>query len=256
MPKEPVDIFSVWEGVYETFSEACGESDAFNDKSWLERQANRTREAVAALESKTLGTSKDYPLAAAVALVLAQKDFISILDFGGGMGLHYFDLLAKLPETTDKIFFTVVENSATVACVPKEVKKYSNLQLFSDLSQVQGKFDVVHMGSTLQYVDDWKSLVARCVISYAPAVFIFSDLLAGDIPDFVTHQLCYGKKIPSHFFNYENFKNHMQKTHGYKLIYESKFVHKILGQEDVYPNFALPESHRIDRGLNVIFYRP
>ncbi len=112
----------------------------------------------------------------------------------------------------------------------------------------------MQIGSTLQYVNDWQKLLSMLVTSYKPAYFVFCDLLAGDIPTFVSHPIFCDKKIPHRFFNWNIFKQYMEDNCGFKVIFESKFIHKILVQEEVFPNFVLPELNQIVCALNAVFY--
>lgn len=133
-----------------------------------------------------------------------------------------------------------------------QMEQFRKLRFYSDLQDIEGGFDIVHIGSTLQYIDDWQGLLEGLITNYKPKYFVFSDLLAGAIPTFVTHQLFYGKRIPHHFFNWDKFI-FLLKDLGFSLLYTSKFMRSILGQDNVFPNFGLSESHRIDRPLHAIF---
>ena len=72
---------------------------------------------------------------------------------------------------------------------------------FSDtLPRGVEKVDIVHLGSSLQYIEDWRALIGE-LARYRPHYFLLTDLLAGDIPTYATAQNYYGSKIPCWFFN-------------------------------------------------------
>lgn len=247
-------LFSVWEGVYESFSHAGGDIDAFESQSWIQKQQIEVNKA---LESLKVGghASQDYPLSLVVAMALATHDKLTILDFGGGMGIQYIELLAKVPDARTKVRYHIVEGQSLNKNLPPDLKHFPNLSFHTSLEDIQENVDIIHTGSSIQYIEDWKNLLTRLTQQFKAKYLIFSDLLAGNVPTFVSHQLYYDKKIPHVILNWDEFEKFVTKDIGYILRYKSKFIRKILDQEEVYPNFGLPETHRIERGLNVIFVR-
>ena len=115
--------------------------------------------------------------------------------------------------------------------------------------------DIIHIGSTLQYIENWKNLLTTLNERYRPKYFVFSDLLAGDIPTFVSHQIFYEKKIPHLFINFSEFLRVLEDNLHLDLIFKTKFVRPILNQEDIFPNSDLPQKYRIDRPCNLVFLR-
>lgn len=244
------EVFSVWEGVYESFEEAGGDHDAFETDRWIEKQKETTKAHLENLK-KGVGISKDYPLPLVVSILLAQKDKVSVLDFGGGMGAQYLDVLSKVLGSEENLAFVVVDGKKSIENRPKELDRFDNLSFYDDLGEVDQRFDIVHIGSTLQYIEDWEGLLRTLVERYDPEYFVFSDLLAGDIPTFVSHQKYYGKKIPHRFFGLGDILD-LFSHFGYQSLFKSLFVHKILGQEKVFPNQGILEKHRISRGMNLV----
>lgn len=244
-------FFSVWEGVFKSFEDARGDLDAWETDIWLGKQKERISKAFNNYKEK-ISISKDYPLSLVVAMLKAQKKRISILDFGGGMGVHYLDVLSKVPEAEKTIQYVIVDGKSTLQNVPSFMRNFDNLVYCSDLQDVKGIFDVVHIGSTLQYIENWKELLQEFIEKFNPQYFVFSDLLAGDIPTFVSHQIFYEKKIPHLFVNIDEFCQFLN-TLRFTLLFKTKFVHPILCQEEVFPNFNLPKTHQMDRSVNVVF---
>lgn len=251
-------LFSVWEGVYQSFEEAGGDFDAFDTDIWIEKQKKRAltyHEWLSVSENSipTPAVSKDYPLPLVVSMLLSSKKEISVIDFGGGMGTQYLEVLSKVPGVKNKLKYFIVDSNATISNVPEEVKNYKNLFFFENFEEIDQTFDIIHIGSVLPYIKNWQKLLNGLVERFKSKYLVFSDLLAGEVPTFVTHQIFYEKKIPHWFINFKELTKVIEKD--YRQIYCSKFVHKILEQEEVFPNFALPEKYRIDRAMNVVFYR-
>jgi len=245
----------VWEGVFNNFKEAGGDLDAFESDTWINKQKDKICHHLYQLENVALGVSKDYPLSIVVSMLLSQQDKVSIMDFGGGMGFQYLELLAKVPLAKEKVMYAIVDGKQTLDALPNQMRMYRNLHFSTTLEMFKNSFDIVHIGSTLQYIENWRELLHNLNHRYQPKYFVFSDLLAGDIPTFTSHQLFYGKKIPHLFLNWNEFANYMSSDLGFLVHFKSKFIHNILNQEDIFPNFGIPPTHQIDRGLNVIFCR-
>lgn len=246
-------LFSVWEGVFKSFSEAGGDLDAFDSDIWIEKQKKKIKNVFNEYE-KGNTFSRDYPLPLVLAMVLAQKKKVSVLDFGGGMGMQYLDVLGKVPNAKESVEYVILDGNVTIRNVPNFMNQFKKLRYYSDLTQVKRKFDIVHIGSTLQYIEDWRGLLTYLVQKFDPLYFVFSDLMTGNIPTFVSHQIFYGKRIPHIFLSSRNFLEYVQR-YNYKIIFHSKFIHEILGQEKIFPNFGLPKCFQLDRPSHLVFMR-
>lgn len=244
-------LFSVWEGVYDSFKEADGDLDAFDSSLWLNKQKERINIALEDYKQNNF-VSKDYPLSIIVAMLLSfSKNSISILDFGGGMGLQYLDMIAKIPESENKIDYYVIDGKASIDNRPDEINQFKKLYFLSDVNNVNKKIDIIHIGNTLQYIEDWKNLLLTLNNKFKPKYFVFSALLVGDIQTFVSHQIFYDKNIPVTMLNMNEFKNVLQELF-FENIYQTYFQVPILGYNEL-PNFALPENFRLKHSYNMIF---
>lgn len=253
-------LFSVWEGVYENFSQAGNPSSAFSETIWIEKQRKKILEQFYDLNEKNFipnhVPSYEYPLTVVASLLMAGNKKLSILDFGGGMGSGYLDILSKIPNAIENCNYYIIENEKLIAQLPNELKDLKNLffvNSYANFSRENSPL-ILHFGSSMQYISDWKGLITNLCEELNPEYLVLSDLHAGDIPSFVTNQIFYEHKIPQWFLNYNEVVNFMFEQR-YHLIYQSYFIRKILEQEECFPNFALPESMRIHRPINVIFSR-
>lgn len=248
--------FSIWEGVFNSFAETNCDLDVHADAIWINKQQNKINTQLELLENNSLSSpsaiSRDYPLAIVVAILLAQQDNVNILDFGGGMGSQYLELIAKIPKAMDNIHFHVIDNDATVQNLPSKIHNFTRLTFASTLHSNNFTTDIVHIGSTLHYIDDWQGLLQNLLSIYQPKYLILSDLLAGDIPTFVSCQLYYGKRIPIRMFNLAEVCAFIEQF-GLKNIYQALYEVELLGQKTL-ANFALPEQYRLNNTVNIIFY--
>lgn len=92
---------------------------------------------------------------------------------------------------------------------------------FQSVLPDQGHFDIVHCGSSIEYVDDWLGTLAL-LAGYAPAWMIFVNLPAADNKTFVTTQNYHGKRIPVRFWSFADFVSSVQAL-GYELVFKSRF---------------------------------
>ncbi|MDR1475610.1 MAG: methyltransferase, TIGR04325 family [Holosporales bacterium] len=250
------EIFSVWEGVYGRFKEVKGDLGVFESDHWLNRQKEKLQRALKDFESQ-VSYCKDYPLPIVVAMLIGKRyggggAKLKVFDFGGGVGLQYLDLIAKVPLAEQLVEYTILDNQRTIDTACGCMRQFENLKFLADISE--GEADIVHMGSSLQYVEDWQDLLTKLNKIYKPSYFVFSDLLAGNTPSFVSSQIYFGKKIPNKFLNIEEFTGFL-KGLGFQVSFRSKFMRVILNQDQIFPNHALPSSHRIDRAVNLICHR-
>jgi len=243
-------IFSVWEGVFNSFDEAGGNLDAFDSERWISKQQSLACEAIAKIDEGG-SLTKDYPLPLVVAMLLDAHKKISILDFGGGMGIQYFDLIAKVPAAKEKVHYVIVDGESTLENKPSELSEFQNLIFKASLDEVDKTIDIIHIGSTLQYIENWRSLLAHLCERFTPKYFVFSDLLAGDVPTFVSHQIYYEKRIPSQILSIKDFCDELVSKNFY-ISFASNFSAKILGSTEL-PNINLPNEYRLKYTKNIVF---
>lgn len=248
--------FSVWAGIFESFASAQGAPDVFVDRIWIDKQKAKISSRLETFRkddsTSSLSLTRDYPLATFVAAELARKPSLHLLDVGGGMGEQYLEILARVPAAEKNMRFTIMENSALNSGIPYGLKSFSNLHFISELSELPVDLDMIHFGSSLQYVDDWQAFLKSLLIKPVTNVII-SDFLAGDVPHFVTLQKYGERSIPIRMYNEADFTSFMKEL-GFELSYRSYYDSRVLNLEFL-PNSALPEKYRIKKPLNLVFSR-
>jgi putative methyltransferase (TIGR04325 family) len=246
---------SIWRGVYGSFAEAPDTPPVFNSDVWIVKQAERVLEKLESFDSgpsiPSGAVSNDYPLASMVAL-LAQDQSLRVIDFGGAMGQSYLELIGKVPHARERLEYTIVEVPAVVQNVPEAMRRFEKLVFLDDYRKAPDGADVVHLGSTLQYIDDWQGFLSALIQKFNPRTFILSDLLVGDIPSFVTIQRYYEHSIKVRFINIEEFLRFWTQT-NYSLIYRAYY--QPFGNDSYFPNGALPETHRLKTACHMVFSR-
>jgi putative methyltransferase (TIGR04325 family) len=248
----------IWEGVYHSFSEVPVVGDGFDGEKWIDSSLKK----ITALRSEAeknapLPPTSNYreallPLLAALAY--HEQSSVKILDFGGGIGFTYYQTVCGLPYAEQLEYHIVERESACKAGMQFFGAAYNNLFFHSELPQAEdGLFDIVHSGSALQYIENWKQLISQlCVLSRKYLLLV--DVPAGNIPTFITAQNYHGSKIPARFFNIQELLFAVD-TFGYELIYNSVYEPIILGVEQNLPMQNFEEKYRLKRACNLLFKR-
>ena len=83
---------------------------------------------------------------------------------------------------------------------------------------------------------------------------VLEDLIAGDIPSFITTQAYYGKKIRSRFLNINELIEAVRAL-NYRLIYKSRYTGEILGEVGTLPMENFPPQYKLNYGSHLMFER-
>ena len=231
---------NIWDGIYRTFAEASGVRDAFaEDGTWLEKAVKRTTEG---------RSSQHENFDVILPVVAALTNRPRILDFGGAIGTGFLPIIASGTARND-IEFHVVEVAALVEAGRRIFADDPRIHFHTDIPA--GTFDIVHAGSSLQYVDDWTGML-RTFAARHPKILLFSDVPAGDIETFVTIQNYHGRQIPMRFWNVDEFVRAVESL-GFALVYRARYVPNILGKRGPNPMDNFPPSHRLEYPCHLMF---
>jgi len=238
----------IWEGIYSTFNDAPVDDEVFYSDKWLSKQVQNITDIMGGNQLASI--TKNYPLTPVVAMILQQQEYIKILDYGGGLGKEYLSLINSI-KTFSQIECTIVETSAIVKQGIIIFENDNNITFLDGFPDKNTRFDLVHAGSSLQYVDNWKEFLEE-LVSSKPKYLLLSDILAGDIPSFVTVQLYYGKNIRVRFLNKDElfaWLNHL----GYTIILEEYYDGDIFLNRKALPMDNFPSEYQLKYSQNYIF---
>lgn len=247
-PKTPpaVKFGPIWAGVYSRFDEVPVVGPGFMGDIYIERskqRINRAREDGARFQ--------EHLLPVVVAMVAAGLNRpVVVLDVGGGPGNAYPAVRAALPPST-RLDFHVIENER-VCAIGQGIFPPPGIS-FHEKIPVKLACDVAHIGSALQYIDDWKSFIHGIATVKAPHLLL-SDTFAGDIPSFVTGEHYYGSVLPCRFLNLEELVSTVE-AEGYRLIMKTEFDRTMLGRRDPLPLEALPPKYRLSYAHHLLFQK-
>lgn len=243
-----MNSFNVWDGIYQSFDEVFVEASAFDSDRWLNASEEKL---IQKLKAKKQSGLTDSPLPIVVSMLATSKKRITCLDFGGGVGLHYLNVKECVLCDID-LSYTIVDGKKSCEVAKKHLSIFNDVE-FTDILPSNKIFDIVHVSSAMQYIDDWKALL-REFANYVPEYLVFSDLVAGDNKTFISHQNYYGLKIPYRFYNLNEFIAVVEKL-GYRLIYQSMFFADTLGRYTHIPMNNFPADMQVGYAKNLIFVR-
>lgn len=237
---------NIFDGVYKSFDDAKSKGPGFSSDKWINSSKEKLKKLLDGKEA-VLVYQNLLPFLSSIVL---SRGKIRILDFGGGLGITYATLLKTLDFKEGVFEYHIVENERICSEGRKIFKTDKRIYFHNKLPKISS-VDIVHIGSALQYIKDWKELL-RDLSAYKPRYFLFDDLHAGDITTFATLQNYYESKIPCWFFNLNELISEMRK-HKFDLAYKSKMRITYFGVFQKIPMKNLPKKYRIDDTMCLLF---
>jgi putative methyltransferase (TIGR04325 family) len=93
----------IWEGVYKSFRDAPSSGPGFTGERWIQNSLEKINAVRQDAQKKgTVSSVTQYReslLPFVAAIVLNEFEGVRILDFGGGVGFSYYQVLHGLPRT-------------------------------------------------------------------------------------------------------------------------------------------------------------
>ncbi len=227
------DRRNIWDGVYSSFAEARGDSGVFEQDIWLDKVTGRARALLSLSEGPDsiapIAETREYFLPVIAAMAARPGETLRVLDFGGGLASSYIPLAGMLP-ANQELKFVIVENESVCKAGREMFADDARAEFCAEIPDASEKFDIVHCGSSLHYVDDWKAVLAR-LCAFKPNYFVLADLPAADNKTFVTAQLYHGARIPVRFWNLGEFIAQVESL-DYHLVFKSRYRGSYLGEKE------------------------
>ena len=165
------------------------------------------------------------------------------------MGLAFANLLRSIGEGPPKppIDYLVIDNDRSCRDGAQLFNQMPFVRFSPTLPRNVGDVDIILLGSVLQFVEDYKSVLKRLAAFNAP-YWLFTFVPTGDIPTFASGQKNVpGSTIPVWFFNLGELLEIMRSL-GYQVIFKAPLERKFdMG------NF--PPTHRLPQQCNLLFRR-
>jgi len=254
---DQIKPFHIWEGIYPDFQSAVTEAKGagFSGEVYRSQSLQVATECLVALKSEkpipAFHKQRSTQLPLTVAMMLGDKKQVSILDFGGGLGIGYMTLAESIPADLKRIEYTIVE-------VPEVCQNGMDLHAggrvkYTSVLPTPAKFNLIHAASSLQYIEHWQDLVAKFV-AIKPEYILLSDVFAGSIKSYVTLQNYYESKIPHWFLNLNELLDTFN-SYGYRLAMKSYSTSRRLDVEDTLPMTNFPEDLRLTESLHLLLQK-
>jgi putative methyltransferase (TIGR04325 family) len=240
----------IWKGVYSTYSAVPVVGEGFASDVWLTDTERCTSDAIASLKANFGQVPQNVPqyhalFSLLVASIQSQQRQVRVLDFGGGMGIAFANLLRTIGNA-DGIDYRIVDNDKSCKRGQQLLEEFSSVR-FASVLPLRWTVDVLVLNSVLQFVDDYRELL-KTLAALRPANWLFTFLPAGDIPTFASAQKNVpGSVIPVWFFNQDELVE-ILNGHGYNLAFKSSL-------DRVFDMSNFPASHQLPRQCNLLFRR-
>ena len=235
----------VWEGVYTHRRDVPTHRAEYTGELIDEMVATTTR----ALEQWRAG-HKPVLWHDALALIAgaasAGQRRLSVVDFGGGPGSAYVQLISSLPQSTE-IDCTVVDSEEIVARGRALFEGDRRIRFVTSLTDAPRQPDIVYLNSVLPYIDDYAQVLER-LAALQPRFMFLARLAAGANPTFASRQLNLPGRVFAYWFhNLDELIGILDRC-GYAAVSHSYSEHH-------YDLSNFPETHRTGRFRNVLFAR-
>lgn len=223
-----------YSGVYARLEDVAAAGSGYEDKEWPATAVQYSRWAMAQNESRFIPAAvanETALLPLLVSLTRAKR----ILDFGGATGFSY--IAAKYGSMRGIERYVVVEHPDVCAQGRELFKDDAKVEFVDRIPHEQ--FDVVLIGSSLQYVSDYQGLLKQ-LADLKPRWVLFTKLPAGDNATFATAQVNLpGKTLASWLFNAGEIVSIMDRL-DYKLVFRGA-VDGTINQGQVEPRYRLQQ---------------
>jgi len=146
---------------------------------------------------------------------LAHGGSCRVLDFAGGAGIVYHAIRPFLARP-EGVRWDVVDNPRLVEVGRRYCEDEGRPGLLEELPDPGERYDVVHVNTSLQYIDDPYAILER-LCAHRPDWLVLTRLLAGDTPAFLTSQLVQGVPVACRFLNMGELVGWC-RDRGYSLV--------------------------------------
>ncbi len=182
-----------------------------SQESEQEEIANFTSSQAAIQEAKRgispQSTDHHSLLCALTATLSSQTP--TILDIGGGAGETFAHLIYSCPKQSPSlIVYELPPIVETAKVIFKDEKRIHFVDYLTDLNQT---IDIVFLGSSLQYFEDYPSLLNQ-IMAFHPRIIIIAYTPLTSAPTFVTAQVNMRERvIPIKVINREELINYLSR---------------------------------------------
>ena len=247
----------LWEGVYDNFRDVPVAGPGFSGGNWIENSSEKLSGFKSLADNASTVPSvigyTDSLLPVIAGIVQGNRKKIKILDFGGGLGFSFYQVREALA-SAENFELHVVDIEEVCTAGKNLFRDEPQIEFHSSLTDLEEEsFDIVHIGSSLQYIEKWQDqLSVLCRLN--PEYILMANIPAGDIRTFATAQNYYDSKIACWFFNVEDLSRTMLENR-YGLVFKSSYFTKVYGVEQPYPLDNFEVEYRVKYPCMLLFQK-
>jgi putative methyltransferase (TIGR04325 family) len=184
--KPPADSewakLDAWPNIRSTWAYVLGEGNSAIEKA---REEDRNAEEQGFTAPQPSEVVRAYMLAFAFAAARAAdgKTSLSVLDFGGGLGLY--STVARLALANKSVDYTVQELPAIAKA---GALARPSVRFISDEQQLAAAYDLVFAQGSLQYIKNWREQLAKLAARSASLLFLSRVLVLRTSATAIVHQ--------------------------------------------------------------------
>lgn len=254
--------FNFYTGIYKDYKTALNHSSLnfFEKKNYIQNQKQKIESILKDIKkNKKISPYYYQHTKNMVNWVNAMKQKkLRILDFGGGWGIGYVNLIEKLKDKKLKDIEYHIYDLKKICeignilfngspLIGNQIKYHHNLK-----SLKYNKFDLIFLGSSLQYLQDIKKNL-KFITNIDCKNIMLIDVYAGEITSFCALQNYYKEKIPHWFLNYNYLNNFFKKK--FNLAYQGISDTNRMGRIGRMDMSNYENKNRIEYSLNLIYQK-
>jgi putative methyltransferase (TIGR04325 family) len=238
----------IWQGIYKKYDDVPVRGSGYEGRRLLHETFVHTESVrKASLQDRffpiaVMGQHVFLPMLVSII----DRDPVTILDFGGGLGIDFIHLVSSV-SGAKHIEYHVVEGRSMCELGSNLFFDEPRVHFHTGLPTDLKKVDIIYICTALQYLKDYAGILAD-LSRYEPEYFLFVKLAAGEIPTYVTSQRNLPDTVVAHWFVNVVELESLMSTNGYTLIFKS-----VLEREYDQENF--PAAYRLPRHCNLLFRR-
>jgi putative methyltransferase (TIGR04325 family) len=234
----------VWDGIYASRRDVPAVRDEY-DAELIDEMVSTTTAAW-----REVGAGRKpvlwHEALSLLAGAMSDRGALRVIDFGGGVGSGFVQLLSSLPGDV-ALDYVIVESAAMCQAGRSIFGADTRIGFETRLPAVSEALDIVYLNAVLPYIDDYRAVLQQ-IAGLAPRHVLFARLAAGDVPTFASRQLNLpGRVFPYWFLNLGEVIQIMTGA-GYRLASDGHGEHH-------YDVSNFPETHRVGRLRTVLFAR-
>ena len=235
----------VWDGVYAHRRDVPTHRDQYTGEL-IDEMMTATSRALEQWQAGQKPVLWHECLAVVAGAASAGRKRLTVVDFGGGAGSAFVQLISSLPSKMD-LECVVVDSHEMGDRGRSLFGNDRRIRFVTSLAEAPAQPDIVYVNGVLPYIDDYDQLLGE-MAALQPRFILLARLAAGSNPTFASRQLNLPGRVFAYWFhNLDELIGILQRR-GYTLVSNSYSEH----QYDV-SNF--PDTHRVARFRNVLFAR-